>query len=56
MATTTLLGHAVTYLHKFSQNVEYDRISLENGKELVMTPEIDNKYREVEAFLYEVEK
>ena len=44
MATTTLLGYSVMHLRGFPQNVGYDRISLENGQELIITPVVNNKY------------
>ena len=44
MTTTTLHGYSVMYLHRFPQNVGYDCNSLKNGQELIMTPDVDNKY------------
>ena len=44
MATTTLLEYSMMYLRGFPQNVGYDCNSLENGQELIMTPDVDNKY------------
>ena len=44
MAISTLLGYSILHLRGFSQNVVYDRISLEKDQQLIMTRDVENKY------------